>query len=55
MSVLIAYCNVKQYVDIIRLATALDSGAYPINTASFTKAYLLSTQAANSALRTDQV
>jgi hypothetical protein len=27
MSVLIAYCNVKQYVDIIRLATALEIGA----------------------------
>jgi len=27
MCVLIAYCNVKQYVDIIRLATALEIGA----------------------------
>jgi uncharacterized protein YerC len=27
MSVLIAYCNVKQYIDIIRVATALEIGA----------------------------
>jgi len=40
MCVLIAYCNVKQYVDKIRVATALESGACTNKYGTFFEKYV---------------